>query len=296
MGSTREGPIAVLAGSGQLSVLVRTALERSGRAHRILAIRGFAPPAVRVGAEAVLDLLDVRGILGCLKTWNPAAVVLAGGVQRPTPAAVLGAYAAVRNRRELSALMSRGDDGLLRGVVSLLEENGHLVIGAHDIAPELLAAGGVHGRHGPDGDDERTISLGLGLLERLSPYDIGQGVVVAGQRVLGVEGPEGTDRMLRRVARLGRGRAFTWGLPQAGGGGGVLVKMPKRGQDLRVDMPAVGPRTFIEAARAGLRGVAVGAGSTLIIEREAAIAAADRLGLFLVGVEAGESRDGGSTV
>lgn len=279
-----EGPIAVLAGSGQLPVLVAAALERSGRDHRILAIRGFAPPDVRARAEVVADLLDVRRIMACLRDWKPCAVTLAGGVQRPASAAVLGAYSAVRNRRELGELLARGDDGLLRGVVSLLEEAGHPVIGPHEIAPELLAGPGVHGPRQPSAEDRRAITVGLALLDSLSPFDVGQATVVAGERVLAVEGPEGTDRMLRRVRGLGRrwplARPFS--RPSAEG---VLVKVAKQGQDLRVDMPTVGPRTFVEAARAGLRGIAVGAGSTLVVDREEAIRAADRLGLFFMGLD-----------
>lgn len=275
-----EGPVAVLAGSGRLPVLVAAALARSGRDHRILAVRGFAPPALRAKAHAVTDLLDVRGIIACLRSWSPAAVTLAGGVSRPAPAAVLGAYAAVRNRQEIGNLMARGDDGLLRGVVSLLEDEGHAVVGAHEIAPDLLAGAGVQGRLHPGEDDRRAIATGVRLLQSLSPYDVGQAAVVVGERVLAVEGPEGTDRMLRRVGSLGR----RWPLARRRAAG-VLVKTAKTGQDLRIDMPAIGPRTFAEAARAGLRGVAVGAGSTLIIDREEAIGTADRLGLFLIGLD-----------
>ena len=105
---------------------------------------------------------------------------------------------------------------------------------------------------------------------------------MAGERILAIEGPEGTDRMLARV-RAGRG---FWKLKRPAPDG-VLVKMPKRGQDLRVDLPAIGPRTFVRAARAGLRGVAVASGVTLILDRDETVRTADRLGLFLLGVDAG---------
>jgi DUF1009 family protein len=114
---------------------------------------------------------------------------------------------------------------------------------------------------------------------------MGQGVVVAGERIMAVEGPEGTDRMLARVQ--GRRRFWSFRRPDAVG---VLVKMPKRGQDLRIDLPAIGPRTFVRAAKAGLRGVAVASGVTLILDREETVRTADRLGLFLLGVDAGPTR------
>jgi len=117
------------------------------------------------------------------------------------------------------------------------------------------------------------------LLGDLSPYDIGQAAVVAGERVLAVEGPEGTDRMLARVRASGR----TWSWRRAVGRG-VLVKAPKAGQDLRVDLPAIGPRTVARAARAGLTGIAVASGRTLILDREETVRLCDRRGLFLLGV------------
>jgi UDP-2,3-diacylglucosamine hydrolase len=123
--------------------------------------------------------------------------------------------------------------------------------------------------------------VGLDLLASLSAFDIGQAVIVARKHVLAIEGPEGTDRMLRRV----RGLRRSWLGMRRRKEGGVLIKAAKRGQDLRVDMPTIGPRTVFEAARAGLSGIAVGAGSTLVLEQEEALRTADRLGLFLVAVD-----------
>lgn len=280
MAAAGEEALAIVAGSGQLPVLLARSLETRGRAFRLLALRGFADGALAARADAVADLLDVQGILDRLGRWRPSGVALVGGVARPRPSAVLGAYAAYRNRRELGRLLGQGDDQLLRAVLGLLEEHGHRITGVLDLAPDLLAPGGVHSRRAPAPLDRRAIEVGLRAIEALSPFDVGQAVVVSGERVLGVEGPEGTDRLLRRVAGFRR----PWSRVRVRDGG-VLVKAPKLGQDLRVDLPAVGPRTVVEAHRAGLAGVAVGAGASLILDLPATAAAADRLGLFLVGVE-----------
>lgn len=276
----QTGPIAILAGSGQFPVLLAETLRRAGRACRILAIRGFADAALRQKADATVDLLDVKRVLACLREWNPGAVALAGGVRRPRPSAVLSAFSLLRNRRELMELMGRGDDRLLRGVIELLEEQGHRVVGVHDLAPELLAAAGIQGVHRPFPEDERTIAIGMKLLGDLSRYDVGQAAVLDDARVLAIEGPEGTDRMLARVRSLRR----SWRFARVAAAG-VLVKAPKHGQDLRVDLPAIGPLTAKRAAKAGLRGIAIASGATLILDREETVRAADRLGLFLVGIE-----------
>src|SRR5262249_41853721 len=136
----------------------------------------------------------------------------------------------------------------------------------------------------PNERDLADIALGLSLLNATSPYDIGQAVVVADNHVLAVEGPEGTDRTLDRVAELRRN-----GRIQSPAGTGVLIKAAKIGQDQRIDLPTIGPQTIDGAAAAGLAGIAVVAGSTIIAEPGLIAAAADRAKLFVTGVEAGGS-------
>jgi DUF1009 family protein len=253
----------------------------------VLAFRGFAAPALRKQAHATVDLLDLKAIVARLDSWQPSAVTLAGAVRRPGFSALLGAYSLLRNRQEVKEVISRGDDQVLRGAVMLLEERGHRVVGAHELVPSLLAPADLRGRLAPIGEDRETVALGLEVLEALSAFDIGQAAVVAAKHVLAIEGPEGTDRMLRRVAGL----RHSWFRPRRREGG-VVVKAAKRGQDLRVDMPTIGPRTIVEARRAGLSGVAVGSGSTLILDQAETIKMADRLGLFLTVVELPWMRSG----
>jgi DUF1009 family protein len=275
--TAQNGPVAILAGSGRLPVELAEVLERAGREHRILAFRGFAAPDLRRRAHATVDLLDLKTIMRTLEGWKPGAVTLVGAVRRPGFSALLGAYSLLRNRQEVRDVISRGDDQVLRGAVRLLEDHGHRVVGAHELAPDLLAPPGLQGIVTPGPDDDEAVIMGFDVLGALSMFDIGQATVVAGRQVMAIEGPEGTDRMLRRVGRI----RHPWFLPRRSREGGVLIKAAKQGQDLRVDMPAIGPRTVIEAARAGLAGVAIGAGSTLILDRLATVRAADRLGLFL---------------
>lgn len=276
----QPAPLVLVAGAGRLPELVAESLDRAGRPFRILAIRGFAERTMRARAAACVDLLDIAGVLAILKAWGPVSVVPAGGVARPNPAAILNAAAALRNRDALKAIAGGGDDRLLRGALALLEENGHAVVGVHEVAPDLLSPEGVMGRHAPDAAALASIATGRALLGALAPYDVGQAAVVAAQRALTVEGPEGTDRMLARARALGR-KPFGFGASQPGT---VLVKVAKTGQDLRVDLPAVGPRTVAAAAAAGCAGLAIQAGFTLIIDRPATVAAADRAGLFLIGL------------
>ncbi len=276
-----EGPIAILAGAGQLPIQLVSHLERKGQEVRVLAFRGFAEAALRRRAHATVDLLDLKTIMSTLEGWRPSAVSLVGAVRRPGFSALLSAYSLLRNMHEVKEVISRGDDQVLRGAVMLLEERGHRVVGAHELAPNLVADRTLSGAHQPAAGDQEAITVGLDLLASLSAFDIGQGAVIFHRHVLAIEGPEGTDRMMRRV----RGLRQSWLGLRRREEGGVLIKATKRGQDLRVDMPTIGPRTVIEAARAGLKGIAIGAGSTFVLEQEETLRTADRLGLFLVAVD-----------
>lgn len=278
---TADGPIAILAGSGQLPIQLVEHLERTGQDCRVLAFRGFAAPELRRRAQASVDLLDLKTIVATLEQWQPRAVALVGAVRRPGFSALLGAYSLLRNRQEVREVIARGDDQVLRGAVMLLEERGFSVVGAHELAPDLVAPLSLGGHLQPGADDYEAVAFGIELLSSLSAFDIGQAAVVARRHVLAVEGPEGTDRMLRRVA----GFRQSWLGLRRRRDGGVLIKAAKRGQDLRVDMPAIGPRTVTEAARAGLGGIAVGAGSTLVLDQDETLRRANDQGLFLIAVD-----------
>jgi DUF1009 family protein len=276
-----QGPIAILAGAGQLPIQLLSHLERTGQDVRILAFRGFAEGELQRRAHATVDLLDLKTIMSTLEGWRPQAVSLVGAVRRPGFSALLSAYSLLRNMHEVREVIARGDDQVLRGAVMLLEERGHRVVGAHELAPDLVASRTLIGARQPGADDREAIAFGLELLASLSDFDIGQGAVVDRRHVLAIEGPEGTDRMIRRVRSL---RQSWFGLRRREEGG-VLIKAAKRGQDLRVDMPTIGPRTIAEAAKAGLAGIAIGAGSTFVLEQEKTLSTADRLGVFLIAVD-----------
>jgi len=155
------------------------------------------------------------------------------------------------------------------------------MVGIKDVAPDLLMPEGRLALAAPDEDAAADIARGREVLHALSPFDIGQAAVVIDGHVVGVEDIEGTDGLLARVARL---RAE--GRIRAKAGRGVLVKAPKSGQDLRFDLPTIGPRTIEGVAAAGLAGIAVVAGNTIIVEPQTMIETADAAGLFVTGLPA----------
>jgi DUF1009 family protein len=205
-------------------------------------------------------------------------VIFIGGIARPSLSEVRLDW---RSLRLVAAAFRGGDDHLLSGVGRIFEQDGLRMIGLKDAAPGLLMPKGCVTREMPDGAALADIARGQDVLAAISPFDIGQAVVVIDGHVVAVEDIEGTDGLLSRVARLreqGRIRAKV--------GRGVLVKAPKQGQDLRYDLPAVGSRTVEGATLAGLAGIAVAAGNAVVADAQAMIEAADKAGLFVTGVPA----------
>jgi len=245
----------------------------AGRAVFVVALEGEADPAIvegvphawcRLGgAAAALDMLRAHGV---------SELVLAGGVNRPSLAALRPDWRAAKFLARVG-YRALGDDGLLSAVVKELEREGFRVIGADQVLLEAELPAGPLGAVSPDPDALADIEFGMRIARAIGALDIGQAVVVQQGLVLGVEAIEGTDALLRRCAGLRRD-----------GPAGVLVKAEKPGQERRADRPTIGPETVRLAAASGLRGIAAQAGATLVVDRGELVRLADAAGLFVVGV------------
>jgi len=276
---TDNGPLAVICGGGALPFAVADAVGKRGRRVVLFAIRGWADPQ-RVAAypHHWASFGQFGWFCRVAQREGCRDVVLIGSVVRPAIWKIRPDFKTLRLLPRIVGLLRGGDNRLLKGVAAIFEEHGFRLIGAHEIAPDILMPEGPLGRERPSARDQADIATALALLEATSPFDVGQAVVVADARVLAIEAAEGTDRMLARIAELRQGGRITDARR------GVLVKAAKRGQDRRVDLPSIGPRTVEGAARAGLAGIAVVSGSTIIAEAGLTGAAADRERLFVIGV------------
>ena len=204
-----------------------------------------------------------------------------GTLVRPALSEIRLDWGTLRVLRRVWAAFRGGDDHLLSGIGRILEQDGFRMVGVKDVAPDLLVPEGCLTRKAPDENAAADIARGRDVLRALSPFDIGQAAVVIDGHVVGVEDIEGTDGLLARVARLRKE-----GRIRAKAARGVLVKAPKGGQDLRFELPTIGPRTIEGAAAAELAGIAIVAGNTIVVEPQAMIEAADTAGLFVTGLPA----------
>jgi DUF1009 family protein len=209
-----------------------------------------------------------------MKKAGVTRMVFAGDLARPPLNPLKFDTTMMRLAPALMQAVRKGDDAVLRHILSIFENEGFEVVGAHELLPDLTA--GADLRIGPDPSkaEEADISRAFDILDGIAPLDLGQGCAVAGGQCLGIETVQGTDAILRFVAetpdRLRNGQR------------GVYVKAPKRGQDLRVDMPAIGPRTVQAVADAGLAGLVIVTGKVMILDRDATFAAAKARGIFLI--------------
>jgi len=282
-GLAAKGRLAIIAGNGFLPIHLAHAARAAGEDPFIIALRNESDQRFEGFEAASASIADIVTFARIFRENGIDRVVLSGGVKkRPDWRDIRPNWKVLRRLPVLLRnLVSGGDDALLQTAIGLLEAQGCRVIGAHEIAPGLLARLGPLGAHAPAENDLRDIARASEAAMRLGELDIGQGAVSVGGRVVALEGVEGTDRMLERVASLrAEGRISARRK-------GVLVKLCKPQQDMRADLPAIGPSTVVNAAKAGLAGIAVEAGRALVLEERELIAAADAAGLFVCGIDLG---------
>lgn len=270
--------LGLIAGGGALPLAVAARCEAESRPVFVVRLVGFADPhlARYPGIEA--GLAEIGKVLAALKKAGCDAVCFAGLVSRPDFKSLKPDFKGMTLLPGIIAEAAKGDDALLRKILSLFEAEGYAVQGADDIlGGETLPAGAL-GAITPTSEQMQDLKKAIHVAEKSGELDIGQGAVVCDGLVLAVEAQEGTDAMLARVAGL---PADLRGSPTTRRG--ALGKAPKPIQDLRVDMPVMGSRTVELAAAAGLAGVGGTAGKLIIIDHAAMVEAADRLGLFVWG-------------
>jgi DUF1009 family protein len=273
-------PLAIICGGGSFPGAVAEAIERRGRRPVMFPVRGWADPkVVERYAHHWIAIGQAGRFFRLARAERCREAVFIGTLLRPALTQLRPDWYMLRLMPRIAGVFRGGDDRLLSGIAALFEEGGVRIVGVGEVAPEIIMPEGTLGRSTPSERDRADIAYGLKLIATLGPFDIGQAVVVADGHIVAVEASEGTDSMLMRVAQLRDEGRFT--KPP---GVGVLVKAPKPGQDRRFDLPAIGPRTIENVARAGLAGLAVTAGSAIVAEPDKVRAAADGARIFFIGV------------
>ena len=277
-----SSPVGLIAAGGVMPFAVADSLIARGIDPVLFALRGSCDPVKVTGFRYHwISIGQISRLTRLLRSENCRDLVFIGTLVRPALSEIRLDWGTLRVIPRVLAAFRGGDDHLLSGIGGILEQDGFRMVGIKDVAPDLLMPEGCLTRASPDENAAGDIARGREVLHALSPFDIGQAAIVIDGHVVGVEDIEGTDGLLARVARLraeGRIRART--------GRGALVKAPKSGQDLRFDLPTMGPRTVEGAAAAQLAGIAIVAGNTIVVDPQDVIEAADAASLFVTGLPA----------
>ena len=271
---TSQRKLGIIAGGGSIPKMLIEHCAAQGRDFFVLAIEGNADKAL------ITDDIPHQWIrIGQAGTGfkrfaeeKVQDVIMIGTIKRP------GFFDLVPDLRTTAffakvGAKALGDDGILRALVNEIEAEGMTVRGIHEVMSDLLVKPGILGRHKPDKQALVDSRRGIDVALALGKLDVGQSVVVQQGLVLGVEGIEGTDELIRRCGEYRRK-----------GDGGVLVKLRKPQQDMRIDLPTIGPRSVSRAQESGLRGIVVHAGNGLIVDEAETIRLADKAGLFIMGI------------
>lgn len=274
-----RGPLAIIAGGGPVPLIVADAATRAGRPVFIAGIEGEADAAIARYPHEFIRWGQFGRLETLLAEHKTKELVLVGTIMtRPDVNNIKLDFGAVRLVARVALLLMKGDNDLLSGLVGMLNERGYTVVGAHEVAPELVASAGRIGAHGADKNAERDARRAMKAARVIGKLDAGQAAVVVNGVIVALEAYEGTDGLLDRVGKLREAGRVRWK-----GRAGVLAKCAKPQQDLRVDMPTIGERTVRAAAAAGLAGIAVEAGRVMVVDRKAVVDLADREGLFILG-------------
>lgn len=276
MTSSRWQKLGIIAGGGALPLRIASACIARGEDFFVIRIQGAAGDELADFPGSDCGIAEIGKMQRLLKENNCDAAVFAGIVQRPDFTALKPDWRGAALLPKVLAAAGKGDGALLKVMVDAFEGEGFTIIGADEAANSLAAPAGALGVHSPSRNDLNDMRKAANVVAALGNFDVGQGAIVANGLVLAIEAAEGTDAMLERCAALLKDMP-----PESPSG--VMVKRPKPDQELRVDLPTIGPVTVRRARDAGLAGIAVEAEKALIIDQEETIRLADEAGLFIYG-------------
>lgn len=271
----KQKKLGIIAGGGTLPQTLINHCLQNKREFFVLAIENNADKAIftpeiphkwiRIGQAGTGFKL--------MHEQNVQEIVMIGTIRRPTLSDLVPDLRTAAFFAKIG-LKSVGDDGILRALINDIESENMRVVGIHEVIPDLLVKEGVLTKHKPDKQALADISRGVEVARELGKLDVGQAVIVQQGLVLGVEGIEGTDKLIERC-----------GTYQRKGVGGVLVKLRKPQQDMRIDLPTIGTKTIENLHSTGMRGIAIHAGNALIVNEAEVIALADKYSMFICGIE-----------
>lgn len=270
---TNKSPLGIIAGSGNLPRQIIVECQKTNREFFVVAIKSDTDASTVADVPHVWINLGSIGIaIEHLQKAGVKELVLAGKINRPSMSELKPDAMGAKLIAKLGFSIFGGDAKIFRTILAFLEEYGFSIVGSEEILQDVIMQKGVLGKFSPDEQAQKDIEMGAKLIQAIGVFDIGQGVIVKNNLVLGIEAAEGTDALIARCSSL-----------RSEGKGGVLVKARKPIQEERVDLPTIGKNTIELIANSGFAGIALEAQHSLILNRNEVMQLADSLGVFVVG-------------
>jgi DUF1009 family protein len=266
--------IGIIAGNGSLpKQLALSLLDKNIKPYTVALTQIADEEVTEVGEYIWSKVTTVGKIFEFFNQNEIKQIVLVGGMKRPSFASLIPDRTGFKLLNRLRKLNNAGDNSMFNEIIKFIEENGFHLLGVDEVLPELLASKGPLAEIKPNKKQLADIEYGYKIAQEIGRLDIGQAAVVQNSATIGVEASEGTDGLIKRCANL-----------QFDGKGAILIKTKKPNQDRRIDLPSIGIKTIETLSQLGYAGVAVEAGSSLIIDKETTLDAATKLGVFVFGV------------
>jgi DUF1009 family protein len=267
--------LAIIAGNGELPKLIIKQCKAKKREFVVILVEGNPNKNdfVKYNHE-VVAIGHVSKALSILKANKVKQIVFAGGIKKPS-------FSHVKVDKKGAVLLSKivankmfGDDNILTTITNFFKKEGFEIVGTHDIVDNLVFKKGVLTNNKPSKDDLENIKIGKNALNTLSDLDIGQGLAIQQKQVIGVEAVEGTDELIKRCAKF----SFKEGSKT------ILIKIKKKNQNTKIDLPTIGLKTISSLVKANFSGIAIEAGSTLIVDKEKVIDLANKNNMFIIAI------------
>lgn len=265
--------LGIIAGGGQLPVQLAESCEAHGVQVFICAFDGQSDHAVVEGREHMWTSIGAAGkIMKTLKDHDVHDLVLIGNIRRPSLAELKPDFKTAEFFARIG-FKALGDNDILELLKSELNREGFTIHGVQNFMQDLLAPHGVVGKYKPGKGEIESIRRGVIVSQEIGRLDVGQSVIVQQGHIIGVEGAEGTDELMKRCKGYLRK-----------GGGAILVKTCKPIQHKDLDLPTIGPDTIMVAYESGLSGIVVEAGNSLFLQPNTARDIADKHKIFIMGI------------
>ena len=262
----------VIAGNGRFPLLALESAQKLGHEVTVIAIQEEASAEVEALAQRChwISLGQLGRLIEILKQEGISEVVMCGQVKHTK------IFSSIRPDWRLAKLLAslpwKNTDGLIGGIIRILEEEGIHLSDSTALLKPLLAMEGVMTERKPDKAELRDVEYGVRVADALAGFDVGQSVAICERACVALEAMEGTDAMLRRAAALVNGRRM------------ALVKVARRREHLLFDVPVVGLDTIPIMREAGATVLAVEAGRTLMLDRDRLLAAANDESIAIIGM------------